>query len=124
LYQWLNQFGFLAWEDVYDLVDSQRKASFSPNFRLLKDRDFLILLPINTEIEVQDYFIDKTTKEVTVPLNLSFCKVKNISVASNTAIFVDQNKLEFPLVLRHWRKADYFQPFGMGGKSKKVSKLF
>jgi hypothetical protein len=44
----------------------------------LKDRDFLILLPINTEIEVQDYFIDKTTKEVTVPLNLSFCKVKNI----------------------------------------------
>jgi tRNA(Ile)-lysidine synthase len=23
LYQWLNQFGFLAWEDVYDLVDSQ-----------------------------------------------------------------------------------------------------
>jgi tRNA(Ile)-lysidine synthase len=114
--------GFCLGGHVYDLVDSQSGKQVFRLFRLLKDRDFLILLPINTEIEVQDYFIDKTTKEVTVPLNLSFCKVKNISVTSNT-IFVDQNKLRFPLVLRHWRKADYFQPFGMGGKSKKVSKL-
>jgi tRNA(Ile)-lysidine synthase len=125
LYQWLHEFGFLAWNDVYDLVDSQSgKQVFSPNFRLLKDRDFLILLPINTEIEVQEYFIDKNTKEVNVPLNLSFCKVKNISLPSNTAIFVDQDKLEFPVVLRRWRQGDYFQPFGMEGKSKKVSKLF
>jgi tRNA(Ile)-lysidine synthase len=72
-----------AWEDIYDLVDSQSGKQVFRLFRLLKDRDFLILLPINTEIEVQDYFIDKTTKEVTVPLNLSFCKVKNISVTSN-----------------------------------------
>jgi tRNA(Ile)-lysidine synthase len=88
----------------------------------LKDRDFLILLPINTEIEVQDYFIDKTTKEVTVPLNLSFCKVKNIS-RSNTAIFVDQNKLNFLWFCATGERL-IFQPFGMGGKSKKVSKLF
>jgi tRNA(Ile)-lysidine synthase len=125
LYQWLNEFGFLAWDDVYDLVDSQSgKQVFSPNFRLLKDRDFLILCPINTEIEVQDYFIDKDIKEVNIPLNLSFCKVNELSVPSNTAIFVDQDKLEFPLVLRRWRQGDYFQPFGMDGKSKKVSKLF
>jgi tRNA(Ile)-lysidine synthase len=125
LYQWLNEFGFLAWDDVYDLVDSQSgKQVFSPNFRLLKDRDFLILCPINTEIEVQPYFIDKDIKEVNIPLNLSFCKVNELSVPSNTAIFVDQDKLEFPLVLRRWRQGDYFQPFGMDGKSKKVSKLF
>jgi tRNA(Ile)-lysidine synthase len=125
LYQWLHEFGFLAWDDVYDLVDSQSgKQVFAPNFRLLKDRNFLILLPINTEIEVQEYFIDKNTEEVNVPLNLSFCDVNDISVPSNTVIFVDRNKLEFPLVLRRWRQGDYFQPFGMEGKSKKVSKLF
>ncbi|EIA08753.1 tRNA lysidine(34) synthetase TilS [Flavobacterium frigoris] len=125
LYQWLNEFGFSAWDDVYDLVNSQSgKQVFSPNFRLLKDRDFLILCPINTEIEVRDYFITEDTKKVNIPLNLSFCKVSDISVASNTAIFVDENKLEFPLVLSRWREGDYFQPFGMEGKSKKVSKLF
>lgn len=125
LYQWLHEFGFLAWDDVYDLVDGQSgKQVFSPNFRLLKDRDFLILCPISTEIEQQDFFIDQDTNEVNVPLNLSFCKVNDISVPSNTVIFVDNDKLDFPLVLRHWRQGDYFQPFGMGGKSKKVSKLF
>jgi tRNA(Ile)-lysidine synthase len=125
LYQWLNEFGFLAWDDVYDLVDSQSgKQVFSSNFRLLKDRDFLILCPINTEIEVQDYFIAEDTKEVNIPLNLTFCKVSDITVALNSAIFVDQDKLEFPLVLSRWREGDYFQPFGMEGKSKKVSKLF
>lgn len=125
LYQWLNEFGFLAWDDVYDLVDSQSgKQVFSHNFRLLKDRDSLILCPINSEIEVQEFLIDKDTKEINIPLNLSFCKVNDISVPSNTAIFVDQDKLEFPLVLRRWRQGDYFEPFGMEGKSKKVSKLF
>ncbi len=125
LYQWLNEFGFLAWGDVYDLVDSQSgKQVFSSNFRLLKDRDFLILCPITNEIEDQEYFIDKDIKEVNVPLNLSFSKVNNISIPTNTAIFVDNDKLEFPLVLRRWKQGDYFQPFGMEGKSKKVSKLF
>jgi tRNA(Ile)-lysidine synthase len=28
------------------------------------------------------------------------------------------------LTLRHWKEGDVFQPFGMEGKSKKVSKLF
>jgi tRNA(Ile)-lysidine synthase len=28
------------------------------------------------------------------------------------------------LTLRHWNEGDVFQPFGMEGKSKKVSKLF
>jgi len=125
LYQWLHEFGFLAWDDVYDLVESQSgKQVFSPSFRLLKDRDFLILCPINAEIADQDFFIDRDTSEVNVPLNLSFCKVNDISLPSNTAIFVDQDKLGFPLVLRRWRQGDYFQPFGMEGKSKKVSKLF
>jgi tRNA(Ile)-lysidine synthase len=125
LYQWLHEFGFLAWDDVYDLVDSQSgKQVFAPNFRLLKDRDYLILCPTNTEIEVKDFFIAEGTEEVKIPLNLSFCKVNDIPVPSNTAIFVDQDKLEFPLVLRRWRQGDYFQPFGMEGKSKKVSKLF
>ena len=44
--------------------------------------------------------------------------------ATNSTIFVDQDKLEFPLTLRHWNEGDIFQPFGMEGKSKKVSKLF
>jgi tRNA(Ile)-lysidine synthase len=39
-------------------------------------------------------------------------------------IFVDEDKLWFPLVLRRWKHGDKFQPSGMEGKSKKVSKFF
>lgn len=125
LYQWLREFGFLAWEDIYDLVESQSgKQVFSNEFRLLKNRDFLILSPINIEDKKEEYYIFKDQKEIDSPLNLSFSKVADIGIVSNRAIFVDEDKLHFPLVLRRWDEGDTFQPFGMEGKSKKVSKIF
>ena len=125
LYQWLHEFGFTAWADIYDLVESQSgKQVFAAEFRLLKDRDFLILSPIDLDPSKEEYFIAEGTAEVKIPLNLSFCKVDAIHIPTNTAIFVDKDKLAFPLVLRKWKEGDYFQPFGMEGQSKKVSKLF
>jgi tRNA(Ile)-lysidine synthase len=125
LYHWFNGFGFSAWEDIYDLMDGQSgKQVFSSEFRLLKNRDFLILSPINLEDDNDEYFINKNQKEVKVPLNLALSKVADISTVSNTTIFVDEDKLWYPLVLRRWRDGDTFQPFGMEGKTKKVSKFF
>jgi tRNA(Ile)-lysidine synthetase-like protein len=68
--------------------------------------------------------IEETQNTDKIPLNLSFSTVTEISLVSNTTIFVDSDKLQFPLTLRHWNEGDIFQPFGMDGKSKKVSKLF
>ena len=125
LYQWLKEFEFSAWDDIYDLVESQSgKYIFSPEYRLLKDRNSLILSPIHLENKEEKYFITENQIEVKVPLNLSFCKAADISFDSNKTIFVDADKLQYPLILRHWNKGDSFQPFGMNGKSKKVSKLF
>lgn len=125
LYQWLKEYGFSAWNDIYDLVDSQSgKQVFSREFRLLKNREFLILSPIKIEEEIEHYYISKNQNEVKIPLNLSFCKVADISVVANTTIFVDEDKLSFPLDLRRWKKGDSFQPAGMEGNSKKLSKFF
>lgn len=125
LYQWLKEFAFSDWASVYDLVESQSgKQVVSNEFRLLKNRDFLILSPISPLVENQEYFVEKDQKEVKFPLNISFCKVADISLVSNTTIFVDANKISFPLILRKWKTGDLFQPYGMEGKSKKVSKFF
>ena len=125
LYQWLKEFGFTAWVDIYDLVEGQSgKQVFSSEFRLLKDRSFMILSPINLAPKDEQYLINQNQDKINIPLNLSFSKVTDISMDSNTAIFVDEDKLKFPLVLRHWMEGDVFQPFGMQGKSKKISKLF
>jgi tRNA(Ile)-lysidine synthase len=125
LYQWLRDFGFSAWDDIYNLVESQSgKQVLSAEFRLLKDRDSLILTPIKLDNDQEEYFIEVGTPEVNVPLNLSFEKVDAMFLPTIRTIFVDHEKLEFPLVLRRWNDGDNFQPFGMEGKSKKVSKLF
>ena len=84
----------------------------------------LILSSIIDEIANEQYFIEKDVREVNIPLNLAFCKADDILDASNSIIFVDEDKLAYPLVLKKWEEGDSFQPFGMNGKSKKLSKLF
>ena len=124
LYQWLKEYGFSAWDDIYNLVDSQSgKQVFSSEYRLLKDRDFFILSPIQ-EPEKELYFIEKNQDKVKIPLKLQFCKVADINKADSSTIFVDESKLSYPLVLRKWQEGDFFYPLGMKGKSKKVSKFF
>ncbi|MBP6425681.1 MAG: tRNA lysidine(34) synthetase TilS [Flavobacterium sp.] len=125
LYQWLKEFGFTAWDDIYELVTSQSgKQVLAPYFRLIKDRDCLILSPLQSQENQQEFKIESIESKVKFPLNLDFSTVSKIGVASDSTIFVDQDKLVFPLTLRHWNEGDVFQPFGMEGKSKKVSKLF
>nr|WP_315246370.1 tRNA lysidine(34) synthetase TilS [uncultured Flavobacterium sp.] len=125
LYQWLNEFGFLAWNDIYDLVDGQSgKQVFSTEFRLLKNRETLILSPIAEIPEKEEFEINESDQEVNFPLKLSLCNVSHITIDSNKVIFVDAEKLRFPLILRKWEEGDSFQPFGMNGKKKKISKLF
>ena len=125
LYQWLNEFGFLAWNDIYDLVEGQSgKQVFSAEFRLLKNRDTLVLSPISETSEEEGFEINENDTEVNFPLKLRLCNVSHITIDSNKSIFVDAEKIHFPLILRKWKEGDSFQPFGMNGKSKKVSKLF
>ena len=125
LYQWLKEFGFAAWNDIYDLVEGQSgKQVFSESFRLLKNRDTLILSPISEMSEKEEFQIAANDTEVNFPLKLTLCNVSHITIDSNKAIFVDAAKIQFPLILRKWNKGDVFHPFGMEGRSKKVSKLF
>ncbi|WP_281234765.1 tRNA lysidine(34) synthetase TilS [Flavobacterium gelatinilyticum] len=125
LYQWLNEFGFSAWNDVYDLVEGQSgKQVFAEEFRLLKNRETLILSPFSGLLENEEFEINETDSEVNFPLKMTLCNVGHTTFGSNRTIFVDAEKIHFPLVLRKWKEGDVFQPFGMEGKSKKVSKLF
>ncbi|RTY87986.1 tRNA lysidine(34) synthetase TilS [Flavobacterium sp. GT3R68] len=125
LYQWLNEFGFTSWGDIYDLVEAQSgKQVFSESFRLLKDRGLLIVAPLSHIDRAKEFVIEQNQTEVNFPIKLAFRQVTDISVEENSAIFVDEDQLTFPLVLRRWQEGDSFFPLGMDGKSKKVSKLF
>lgn len=123
LYQWLNKYGFSAWNDVYNLIESQSgKQILSEKFILLKDRGFLILSQ-KEATNFEEITIHSITEKLNFPLKLNLCNLSDISNQMKNVIFVDENKIQFPLTIRKWKEGDYFYPSGMLGK-KKVSKYF
>jgi tRNA(Ile)-lysidine synthase len=124
LYQWLQQYNFQDWQSVYDLVQAQTgKKVLSASHVLLKNRNHLELHAIHEEKQSVEFFIEKNQTQVKFPLNLTLNQVELISDTTTNTIFVDAEKLQFPLQIRKWQTGDVFHPFGMKGK-KKVSKFF
>lgn len=124
LFQWNKQYGFTAWNDIYDLVEAQSgKQVFSPTHVLLKDREKLILSKRKETATEAIFCIESKESIVNIPLNISFCNVSYLSESDSNCIFVDEDKITFPLILRKWKTGDYFYPSGMTGK-KKLSKYF
>ncbi|MDX1753287.1 MAG: tRNA lysidine(34) synthetase TilS [Salinimicrobium sediminis] len=124
MYALFKSFGFTEWEDVHGLLDAQPgKMVYSKTHRLIKDREELLLTTISGED--RRYEISEGEEVVMLPIGtIQFEEVGEISESqSDNAIFVDANRLNFPLVVRKWERGDYFYPFGMQGK-KKLSKFF
>lgn len=125
LYQWLISFGFTAWDDIYALVDAQSgKHLYAQGYRILKDREVLILEPLKPA-DKQVYEISEGTVQITEPLAM---KLEVTDVISNDStkntVFVNNSLIKFPLFVRKWREGDYFYPLGMNGQKKKLSKYF
>ncbi|MEA3477711.1 MAG: tRNA lysidine(34) synthetase TilS [Bacteroidota bacterium] len=98
------------------------KVFYSPSHRLLLDRQYLIIEPINTAGEgSQQYFIEDGMKMLAQPLKLLFETIAydevNIDPSDHLAL-LDFDLLEFPLQIRKWEEGDYFYPLGLGGRKK------
>jgi tRNA(Ile)-lysidine synthase len=124
LFQWLKSYGFSAWNDIYDLVNSQSgKQVFSETHVLLKDREKLILSERNSINKSEVFIIESIESKVNIPLKLIFSRFSGGKNVNANCIFVDEDKIKFPLTIRKWQEGDYFYPAGMNGK-KKLSKYF
>lgn len=102
------------------------KRFFSPTHVLLVDRVHLIL-KTTSETSVQEELLVETPDQVLdwygVTFTLRLSQAGVIVPFDKQTIAVDPDLLAFPLRIRKWQVGDIFQPFGMGGKSKKVSDL-
>lgn len=129
LFEWLSPFGFNENEvkGVGEILDSlSGKEIKNENYRVLKDRKFLILC----DNEIADYgltVVSENQKAITIGnKQFTFKKGPKSKITLNQKIdyaFLDIDKLEFPLLIRPWQKGDYFYPLGMN-KKKKVSDFF
>jgi len=129
LFELIREFGFQI-EQVDDMIESLTKESgrkfFSDEYRMVKDREYLLIsLYLSKPDKV--YYIEEESDGIKFPVNLSFEKLERtanfrFSTHPNVVDF-DMDQLVFPLILRHWREGEYFQPLGMTGL-KKLSDFF
>ena len=124
LYQVFKGYGFTAFNDIYNLLDAQSgKQVFSETHRLIKNRAYLILTVITDR---EDNSVIIYEEDTIVKSNLGtivFKAVNQVSKASKNEIYVDADRLRFPLEIRNYKDGELFYPMGMQGK-KKLSKFF
>ena len=127
IYPLFGKYGFTDLDEIYHLVDAQSgKQIHSNTHSILKDRNVMILTPKSAL--KSDFFLSITDLEKEIKLSefgvhLNFERESNFGNSSKNTLFLDHDKLQFPLVLRSWAEGDFFYPSGMTGK-KKLSKYF
>ena len=123
VHELFHPYGFSA-PSVLDLLSSMSgKQLFSDAFRLLKDREKLILKSRDFS-EVSQVLWDNGIDAITLTnWALTMETVMGKGETSSNCIYLDKETLKFPLLIRKWEKGDYFYPTGMQGK-KKLSKFF
>lgn len=115
LFRLLQPFGFN--EDILDRMENalegqSGKTFFSSSHKVVRDREFLKVYPL----------------DATVPVQVDIC-VADIwegfdpRRTDDGVLFVDADKVRMPLVCRRWQPADRFRPFGMKG-FRKLSDFF
>lgn len=96
------------------------KQYYSKTHRLVKDREHLFLTRLKAEDE-RIFYLEKEDLELFAPFDLTIEKtdIDNFQIVTSSHVAcIDLDKLEFPLLIRRWKKGDYFQPLGMTGFKK------
>jgi len=113
--------------DLIRLISgSTGKQIFTKTHRILRNRDELIVTPLGTgnpdnlEIagfeELQKVHGIKSAIIINVKPGYKIPRHKSVAC-------IDYGKIRFPLIIRGWKKGDYFFPLGMN-KKKKLSDYF
>jgi tRNA(Ile)-lysidine synthase len=128
VYELLQPYGFTPGQvpHVLNLLGSESgHYLLSATHRIIRDRDFLIITTI-PDVTADMIVIEGVPCVAdTGKYSFSFSiqqKPAAIPGDANEA-YLDLKNIEFPILLRKWRTGDYFYPFGMGMKKKKVSRL-
>ena len=121
LYELLKYYGPFSWRDIFSLIDSQvGRYVANTEFRIIRERKGLFLSKISMNLKEQ-HIININDKLLTYPISikLSIHDITDFKLIKNSRLAaLDYSKLDFPLILRHWRKGDFFVPLGMKGKKK------
>ncbi|MEA1873014.1 MAG: tRNA lysidine(34) synthetase TilS [Bacteroidota bacterium] len=126
LYEILQTYGFHR-SQIADLYtsDLSGKQVVTDDFVLVSDRKHWILRKLKSQAN-EAAFIQQTDREFCGDVHLSMKEVdvSDVFFSDNpNQVYLDIDKLVFPLEIRAWKEGDRFIPLGMKG-SQKLSDFF
>jgi len=129
VYEILRDFHFTPAQlkDIIQLLDSTNgKFVSSPTHRVIRNRRWLILAPLNEPVAAH-FVLEKEESPVVYPGGRMSFKLKEAPSELNRPSdkkeeSLDADRMNFPLLLRKWKPGDYFYPLGMK-KKKKLSRF-
>ena len=135
VFEIIKEFGFTSrqTEEVIKILSSDTgKFISSATHKIIKNRHWIIIAP-NSSMEASNILINENDKEI--EFEKGKLKIekggsdKTRLPADNSTALLDTNTITFPLLLRKWKKGDYFYPLGLKKASgaiakKKLSKFF
>ncbi|QIK16779.1 tRNA lysidine(34) synthetase TilS [Blattabacterium sp. DPU] len=127
LFKLFYPYGFNDINGLKTLIDAQSgKQLKSQNYRIIKNRNDWILVSHQflSKNKNKTYLIPdlEVVKNMLLPVDIKFFSNPEKKSIKNMFL-MDFDKIQFPLLLRTWRKGDFFYPFKMKGK-KKLSKYY
>ena len=127
LFQLLKNLNFNL-DQVESMIESSRTGSqfHSDTHMAIVDRDVLLIRK-KIAIHYEEKEINDFNEDFSISIGnreIRFSKQAGNKVEkSHSRSYFDVRHLSWPLTIRRWRNGDRFQPFGMYGKTKKISDL-
>lgn len=128
LYEIMQPFGFSYAQSLEagKLINSTSGAQLiGKTHKVIKYNASLIITPNvqSTSIFATINEDDSTVKISNQTMHLDFFDKEKIEISSNIQeVFLDKDKIEFPLIVRQWKQGDYMYPLGMN-KKKKIARI-
>ena len=124
----IQTYGFTAHQvdEAIGLLQSETgKYIRSATHRIIKNRNWLIIAPVQTSVAHNILIEENDTKIAFEIGELQVEKLSKSNVqlsADNAVAMLDASTITFPLLLRKWKIGDYFYPLGMK-KKKKINRF-
>lgn len=129
LFEIIRDYGF-SHKGVNELIklagSDSGKYIESEDYRIIKHRNHFIVAP-KTPAAADTVLIREEDEKVRLPggvISVAFLNAENVSLNKSAAVAqLDAKEVVFPLLVRRWRRGDYFYPLGLR-KKKKLARFF
>jgi tRNA(Ile)-lysidine synthase len=128
VFEIIKDYGFHRHEagEVMRLLEAANASYIqSPTHRIIKNRKWLIISPLQKE-KPSLYLIEKPGDKIQAggyQISVKEVQAGDVSFRSEKEVYLSADSIRFPLVVRRWKQGDYFYPLGMR-KKKKLARFF